>query len=164
MAENVRVLLCHVCKSLESMPDYEGNPDNDDVLTTLLSRHTQKHPTQMNSGQLMRVGAKDWESPSTRSAIEQAIRESAGHTGFDPEFYQARDTLKDDAMTCWKRHNRTVDCSDYKTRKMLLQPGTKAERKAEGLPEYHSTTYVCSACPVDTLVTTAARKKAGMYK
>jgi len=163
MEEHIRVLLCHACKTLESMPDYKGNPDQDDVLTFMVSRHAQKHPTQMNSGQLMRVETKDWESPTTRSAIEQAIRESAGHTGFDTDYYQARDTLKEDAMTCWKKHARTVDCGDYRSRKMLLQPDTKAERKAEGLPEYRSTTYVCDACPVHTLVVTAARKRGGMY-
>ena len=42
------------------------------------------------------------------------------HTGFDTDYYQARDTLKEDAMTCWKKHARTVDCG------VGLSPGTVA--------------------------------------
>ncbi len=164
MAEaSIRLLLCHACHSLEELPDYEGNPDHDDVLSTLVSRHIKKHKTQEYSGQLMKVASKDWDSPTIRAGIEKAIKESTGYTGLSPEYYVARNTLKDDAMTCWKKHARTKDCGDYRSRKMLLQPGTKAERKAEGLPEYRSTTYVCDACPVHTIVTTAARKKAGLY-
>src|SRR5450631_375586 len=157
-AEFIRLLLCHVCTSLEELPDYEGNPDHDDTLTVLVSRHAKKHPQAMNSGQLMKVASKDWDSPTIRAGIEKAIQESTGHTGLDPDFYVARNTLKADAMTCWKKHARTQDCGDYRSKKMLLQPSTKAERKAEGLPEYRSTTYVCDACPVHTLAVTAKRK------
>jgi hypothetical protein len=162
-ATHIRLLLCLACKSLEEMPDYVGNPDNDDVLTVLVSRHTQKHPTQTNSGQLMRVEKKHWDSPSTRAAIEKQVRESTGHTGFDIGYYATKATFQDDAFKCWQAHNRTTDCGDYKAKKMLLQPDTNADRKAEGLDKYESKTYLCHFCPMESLVVTAARKKSGMY-
>ena len=162
-ATHIRLLLCHVCKTLEEIPDYLGDPDYDDVLTTLSSRHATKHPEQMNSGQLMRVEAKHWASPSTRHAIETQIRDNTGNTGFDLGYYETKATFQDDAMKCWKRHNRTTDCNDYKSKKMLLQPETNAERRAEGLDKYQSKTYVCHFCPMESLVITAARKKGGMY-
>jgi hypothetical protein len=88
-AESIRLLLCHACHSLEEMPDYEGNPDHDDVLSTLVSRHIKKHKTQEYSGQLMKVASKDWDSPTIRAGIEKAIKESTGYTGLSPEYYVA---------------------------------------------------------------------------
>ena len=164
MTAHIRLLLCHVCKTMDEIPDYEGNPDNDDTLSTIVHRHAMKHPDRMNSGQLLKVNQKDWDSPSTRAAIEKAISESAGHTGFDTSYYETKAVFQEEAMTCWKKHNRTTNCGDYKSKGKLLQPGTNAERKSEGLARYQSNTYLCQMCPMESLVISAARKKAGMYK
>lgn len=163
MDSHVRLLICNTCKTTEQLPDFVGPPEHDDTLTVLTSRHSFPDGTR-HLGQLLRVESKHWESKSTRRAIENQIRESAGHTGFDTEYYATKNTFAEDAMACWRQHNRTANCDDYRSHKKLLMPDTAADRKAEGVGKYRSNTYLCNFCPVQSLVTTAARKKAGAYK
>ena len=157
MTEQVRLLLCHDCKSLEELPDYQGDPRGDILLTVLTDRHESagiKH-----RGQLLRVDKKHWDSPSTKRAIENQIRESAGHTGLDTEFYATKNTFQEDALKCWEKHLRNPACGDYRSDKMILRPGTKADRKAAGLPESTMKTWLCSFCPVHSLVQQAKNEK-----
>jgi hypothetical protein len=161
MAEHIRLLLCKTCGSLEELPDYEGDPSRDFLLEALV----QKHPDHI-AHPLMRVEKKFWDSPSTRDSIIAKIRENTGHTGFDPAFYNAKNTFQEDAHACWTKHLRNPGCNDYKTASKRLTPDTAVERKAAGLPKYRSPQdrYLCEFCPVHTLVVQAAREKAGLYK
>jgi hypothetical protein len=161
MAEHVRLLLCKTCGSLEELPDYEGDPSRDFLLEALV----QKHPDHI-AHPLMRVEKKHWDSPSTRDSIIAKIRENTGHTGFDPAFYNAKNTFQEDAHECWKKHLRNPGCNDYKTASKRLTPDTAAERKAAGLPKYRSPQdrFLCEFCVVHTLVVQSAREQAGMYK
>lgn len=165
MAEHIRLLQCITCKSLEELPDYEGNPDHDFLLQALVKNH--KFPDgNEHFGHLHKVEKKFWDSPSTRASIEAQIREKSGHTGFNAEYYATKNTFQEDAHSCFAAHNRNPACSDYKTDSKRLTPGTAAERKAAGLPKYRSPkdAYLCQFCPVHSLVVTAARAKAGQYK
>ncbi|MGW0626182.1 hypothetical protein [Streptomyces sp. NPDC002758] len=161
MSEHVRLLLCKTCGSLEELPDYEGDPSRDWLLEALVKKHPDHiaHP-------MLRVEKKHWDSPSTRDTIIAKIRENTGHTGFDPAFYNAKNTFQEDAHACWAKHLRNPGCNDYKTASKRLTPDTAAERKAAGMPKYTSAQdrYLCEFCPVHSLVVTAARRKAGMYK
>jgi hypothetical protein len=162
--ENVRLLQCLDCKTLEELPDYEGDPRRDFLLEALLKPH--KFPDgNEHRGHLHRVEKKHWDSPATRATIEAQIREKSGHTGLDPSFYNAKSTFQEDAHSCWKAHLRNPGCNDYKTASKRLTPDTAAERKAAGLPRYKSPQdrYLCEFCPVHSLVQQAARKKAGLY-
>lgn len=162
MAEFVRLLLCFECKTTEQIPDYEGPSAADDTLTYAI--HPHKYPTGTpHNGQLMRVEKKHWDSPSTRRAIENQIRESAGHTGLDTEFYATKDTLAEDAMKCWAAHNRNPGCSDYKSSKKRLSAGTDHERKKMGLLPLASKTYLCDFCPVKSIVQQKVFEKRGLY-
>ncbi len=158
--EHVRLLLCKTCGTMEELPDYEGRPEGDFLLQTLVERHPDHiaHP-------MLRVEKKHWDSPSTREAIIAQIRENTGHTGLDPAFYNAKNTFQEDAHACWKAHLRNPGCNDYMSSSKRLTPDTAAERKAAGLPKYRSPkdVYLCTFCPVHSLVVTEARKRAGMY-
>lgn len=157
-----RLLVCLVCKTTEQLPDYEGPTAADDTLNYVTSHH--KFPSgDPHQGHLMRVEAKHWDSPSTRRAIENQIRESAGHTGFDTEFYATKDTLSEDAHKCFNAHNRNPGCNDWRSPKKRLSAGTDKERKKLGLPPMASKTYLCDFCPVRSMVQQAAFAKAGLY-
>lgn len=165
---NVRLLLCHECKSLEELPDFNGHPERDALLNALVSKHRYPSGTE-HRGQLLRVEQKHWDSPSTREAIVAQIRSGAGHTGLDPAFYEAKNTFQEDAMSCWAKHLRNPGCNDYKSDEKLILPDTQADWKAAGIKRPQklgngNDRYLCEFCPVHSLVVEAARAKKGMYK
>jgi hypothetical protein len=164
----IRLLFCMKCKTLEELPDYEGHPDDDYLLQILVEKHQSTgipHP-----GQLMRVPALLWMTPKFREEITKQIY-AKGAPGLDalmPGYYDIKNTFAEDAMTCWKQHNRTLNCSDYGSEKKVLRPDTGAERKNLGLAPADKNsgpkTYMCQFCPVHSHVVTKKRDKAGMYK
>lgn len=156
--DQVRLLQCLTCKTLEEMPDYEGPSERDDILNFMVSRH--KFPDgNEHFGHLHRVESKHWSNKSTRRAIENQIRESSGHTGFDTEFYATRNTLEEDALKCFQEHNRNPGCGDYKSDRKRLQPETGTDRKNLGLDKFQSNTFLCHFCPVHSLVMAAKQSK-----
>ena len=165
MAEQVRLLQCNTCKSVEMLPDYEGDTRGDLLLETLTSRHVFPDGSR-HFGNLFKLDKRFWDSESNRKEISAKIREESGHTGFDLSFYEAKATFQEDALTCWAQHNRNPYCNDYKSDKMEIKPDTKTDRKAAGIDKYHAggtaKRYLCEFCPVHSLVQQAARKKAGL--
>lgn len=161
-----RVLRCDICRTLEPLPDYEGSPDFDHLLSRLLEAHKYPDGTE-HFGLLFRVESRDWDSPSTREQIVKRIQEEAGYTGLDPDFYSVKQTFEYDALTCFQAHHRNPACNEYKSDRKMLTPDTKAERKEAGLSKYNKQVaprYLCEFCPVHSLVQQAARYKAGLYK
>lgn len=161
MSTHVRLLVCNDEKTIEELPDFEGPPERDDVLNWAVSRHRTPAGTE-HRGQMIRVEAKHWYDEKIKKQIIAQIREGANHTGLDQEFYDTKNTLQEDAMTCWtKKHNRIPVCPDYKTDKMRLQPDTKQLRKEIGVGEFRSTTFLCDYCPVKSMVQKAYFDKSG---
>jgi hypothetical protein len=163
--EKIRLLICHTCKSVEELPDYQGNARHDHLLSFLVKAHQNPDGTG-HLGALANVEKKNWDSPVVREAILARLREECGHTGLDPSFYATRDTFGEDALGCFQLHHRNIKCNEYKSERKRLTPGTAEERKAAGLPKYRATfdRYLCEFCPVHTAVTEALRFKAGLYK
>lgn len=163
MAEHIRILRCDQCRTLEELPDYEGDPSRDYVLDALIHRKHTEESGLTHIGQLMRAEKKHWESPSTRKEILRQLAQET--TGFDPEIYAQQETFKADAMDCWKQHNRNPDCPDYKTTAKRLTPGTAQERKEAGLPKYRpeKDVYLCDWCPVKSKVQEKVFKQRGLY-
>jgi hypothetical protein len=158
---HVRLLVCNTEGTIEELPDYQGPPEHDDVLNFLSARH--KFPSgEDHLGSVGRVETKHWENKQTRKAITTQILDKVGHTGLDPSFYDAKNTLREDAMTCWIRdHNRNPACSDYKTDAKRLTPGTAKDRKALGFAPMRSDTFLCDFCPVKSMVQQAHYDKSG---
>jgi hypothetical protein len=166
MAEIIRLLRCDDCYTVEPLPDYDGPPEHDALLSALIARsHTEPSGTT-HRGKLLRIDKRHWDSPSVREAVIARIREESGHTGLDPDFYASRDTFAEDALLCFQEHHRNPACNDYKSDHKRLTPDTQAERKELGMGEYRSklNRYLCEFCPVHSLVVEAARHKAGLYK
>lgn len=149
MAEQVRILMCLDCESLEEVPDYEGDPKYDTLLEYVIAPHAYADGTR-HRGQLMKVDKRHWEDAAVRAEIVKRIRDKTGHTGLDPAFYDTKNTLVEDALKCFSQHHRNPKCGDYKTDSKRLTPGTAKERKAAGLPKYRSPNdkYLCDFCPV----------------
>jgi hypothetical protein len=167
MSEKIRLLACGECKTIEELPDFEGHPSQDHLLNALVSKH-ESNGRRHQPALLADVEKVKWDDANVRTEVAKQLAQrlsGKGETGLGTPFYTTRDTFRDDAMACWKKHLRNPACNDYKNDDKRLTPGTSAERKAAGLPEYSHANdrYLCEFCPVHSLVVTAARKAAGAY-
>lgn len=166
MADLIRLLACAQCQTIEEMADYQGPPEQDHVLSYLVKRHRTNDVEHI--GALFTVEEAKWSDENVKRDVAKQIaaKLSGGETGLGHAFYDLKDTLKADALACFNKHQRNPACSDYRSDSKRLTPGTAAERKAAGLPEYRSNKdqYLCSHCPVQSMVDQAARAKAGLYK
>lgn len=172
--EQVRLLACQNCRTIEVLDDYTGPPEMaerfDVILNLALEKHRDGVERRAHIGNLMRVSKKAWDNPNVQETLRQQIVAGmeGGETGLGSEAYALRDTFREDAMTCWEQHLRTPTCSDYKDPSKLLVPNTSAERKEAGIAKFdksnpHTQRFLCEYCPVHSLVQQAARKRAGLY-
>ena len=164
----IRLLYCFNCKSIEELPDFEGNPDDDTLLQVMIEPHQSAGVP--HTGHIIKVGVKLWSTESYRKSIIEQIRDgvSGGLANLDPDYYTTRATFYEDAMSCYKKHNRPQDsCPDWKNDNKRLVPKTAAERKEAGLPgpdvSMGTKVYLCDFCPVKSTVMTKQRGAAGMY-
>lgn len=165
----IRVLMCLVCGTLEELPLYDGDPDNDHLLQILCERHV--FPSgEPHKGHLFRMPQLQWENPTIRKQIIEQMKGggSKGLDEFDAEFYATKNTFQEDALACYNAHLRPTDgCSDYNSAKKILVPDTKAERKEAGLSAPSKApgpkNYLCQFCPVQSVVTTKMRALRGDY-
>lgn len=161
----VRLLFCHDCRSVDQIPDFDGPAQYDHYLTHRVRQH------QFPNGEPHRGIMGRCED--TKSAIQSAIDHMANMvqpgtgTGLGQPLYDLRDNYKAEAMQCWKRHNRTSDCDDYRHDKMRLWADTKAERRAEHLAtnrEERPNAWLCDFCVVHSLVQQKQRQAKGLDK
>lgn len=180
--DGVRIYICADCKQIIPIPS-EGTPPY--KYDTLLHLIEEQHgwPTDPKAAPfgiagrghrfaIISVNKGGWDDDSRgggREKIVAQIKQAVGNDGsmlaegFGAAYYDVKETYKDDAMNCWKQHMRNPACSDYNSSSKLLQPDTKAERRAAGLDRYESNVHLCRFCPVHTLVMEAAKKRAGLY-
>lgn len=162
MAEGqIRLLACQQCCTIEELPDFEGPAEHDHLLNNLVERHQTNGVKHI--GGLFKIPADKWADSNVQRDVGKQIADkmSGGETGLGSSFYDLKNTFQADAMQCWKQHQRNPACSDYRSDSKRLTPGTKAERKAAGLPEYRSNkdVYLCDFCPVQSLVEAARNAK-----
>jgi hypothetical protein len=173
--EDVRLLACMNCKTIEVLDDYTGPQSRaeeyDVILNVALEKHKDGVERRPHAGQMFRVKKSDWDNPDAREQIQQQITEKFDPnavTGLGAAAYVMRDTFREDAMTCWGQHNRNPGCPDYKSDGKQLVPGTNAERKEAGLNKFDpknpaTQRFLCEYCPVHSLVQQSLRAQAGMY-
>lgn len=164
---NVRVLICRDCQSTEVLPDYDGDPAQDEALIYTAGKH--QYPNgEMHFGRLYgNIAEEKWQNRETHDEILRRIWQQEGHTGFDPWVYDTLETLKADAMQCWEKRLRPATCSDYRSESKRLVPPTADARKAEGMGKYKAspqhTQYLCNYCPINSVVEQRVRKQRGLY-
>jgi hypothetical protein len=164
--EKVRILICMVCNTIESFPDYSGPPQYDYLLENLLSRHEFDSGTR-HVGHLGNVLKNIWDKKDTRDKIVKQIREGTGGLDeLDKGFYDVKDTFREDALHCWTvKHNRTTDCGDYKSESKRLLPDTKDDWKQLGIKRPAKTSfdrYLCNFCPYESVVMEIEKHKRGL--
>lgn len=114
---------------------------------------------------LCTVNAQLWDkSEDYRKFIVAMIKDATktGNVGLGDKNYDLKDTFKEDAFSCWKKHNRTLDCGDYKTDKMKLLADTKWERKDLHMSvKNRASVHLCDFCPVKSEVQKKFMKNKG---
>lgn len=173
LGEQLRILQCFTCKSMEELPDYppESNPLNDVVLHHVDEKHggTSQQPHHRT---LLRVEKRVWEDrKARRQIVEQAWSEEKG---FKPSYYDIKNTLMDDAVKCHTAHKRQVPCIDWMDSSKRLRSPSQSDRErlakdlprsfggdrdaiAHGAPQQ----YLCNYCPVAVAVEHAKRVARG---
>jgi len=165
--EQIRLLACKDCRTIEELPDFNGPPEYDTILSYVLAERHQPPHAPAHIGQLFKVDKRHWQDPSASQQISEQIaqRLGGGETGLGHTFYDTKNNLVADAFACWKRHNKNRACPDYKSDSKLLTPDTKGERKEEGMSKFvpgqsGPKRWLCEFCPVHSLVQEAQNRKA----
>ena len=163
----VRLLVCRNCKTIEELPDWDGDPRDDVLLNISVQKHQQP---EEHIGLLFKFPIKYWAVPKVQEEIVKQIRGgSEGLDAFQKNFYATKMTFAEDAMSCYGEHNRPKgQCADYKSDKKVLKPDSKAERKEAGLGNYEASSgpkvYLCDFCPVKSFNMQKHNEEKGLYK
>mgnify|MGYP003334258628 FL=1 len=164
-----RLLYCMVCDTLEELPPYDGEPEFDHLLAIACEQHVFPSGEPHKGRLFSPVSLRAWADRTTRKEMIEQIKGggSKGLAELDDKFYDSRSTFMEDAMTCYKAHNKPKDgCVDWQREDKLLIPNTIKERKAEGMGSYKDSpgpkTYLCNFCPVAIGVAQRKRTLMGM--
>jgi hypothetical protein len=177
-SERINLLICKTCKTIKEIPytkngKYLGEGRYDQTDNPFLEDAIGRCGPQGHMGILTDVNFAYWMTPKIKESIVAQIKEqfadnksplTLGLDALGTGFYDLKDTYSSDAMSCWQLHNRTKDCADYKAERKLLDPGTTAERRAEGLDKSTIKVYLCDFCPYKMMVQKKAYEARGMYK
>jgi hypothetical protein len=156
----VRLLVCHHCESVQEIPWCGEDPQCrhpacNDALNYRVAQHQFGDGRPHAPANLADIDEDIWKQKSKRPDIlvnlARIVDPGAG-AGLGESLYDVKSNFEQDAMKCWKAHNRTHDCGDYKSPQKLLVPDTKAERKELGLTPVRPTSYLCDYCPVKSIV------------
>lgn len=165
------LLICKDCGTIEHIPFFDGPPEYNAPRIARLRNHVYDLADGTSSTHeiaFTTVNALFWKtSQDFRDWIVKAINESVttGDVGLGESNYALRSTFQADAIECWRKHNRTSNCEDYKSdSKRLVPRDTRDERKelnmstkARDLPG----TYLCVFCPYHSVVMQRANKAKG---
>lgn len=166
----MRLLVCGHCKTIEELPDYNGPVEYDTLLENLVSRHVYPNGEPHAPATLGNVTDAEYAKPGAKEQIarEIAAKFAGGETGLGTEFYDTRDTFREDAMACFNKHLRNPGCPDYKSDSKRLTSDSQREIKKEFKVDVAANPinrrFLCEFCPVHSLVEQAARRKAGLDK
>jgi hypothetical protein len=163
-----RLLYCLVCQTLDELPPYDGEPELDHLLAVACEAHV--FPSgEPHKGKLFVLPLRAWAHNESKREIISQIKGggSAGLAAIDETFYESRSTFMEDAMKCYKQHNKPKDgCSDWHKSDLMLIPKTEKDRIKEGMGKYKDTpgqkTYLCDFCPVAIGVAERKQKLLGM--
>jgi hypothetical protein len=158
-----RLLVCRTCKTIDELPSADQDPSNV-LLDITVERHGEDH-----IGVLYNVPAVVWMSEKMRPQVIEQIQGggSSGLDVFGTQFYATKMQFADDAMACYKQHNRPQgQCPDYKSEKKVLKPGTAKARADAGLSSMTTgpKVYLCDFCPVKSFNMTKHNESKGLYK
>lgn len=181
--EMIRVLVDNISGKVIELDDFVGEPDDDWQLQDAVMRLQKYNPaegvkiggndiTEAAQGDrfLCRVERHHWNNADTRKQILSQI--GKGHTGFAEDFYDVRNFLQEDALSCYAKHNRPKGgCIDWhdKSKEVASQLLTPEERDyalREGISlSQRKSRFLCDWCPVTSgYVDPKRRQQAGLDK
>lgn len=168
MAERIRLLVCSRCETVEPIEWCATEPAADPECghpqcAEALQYRVIPHTVPVADGRvyhsnlvLADVSAAEWDRLSTRRQILKELTRPGDATPVGAELYAVKNNFGADAAACWKQHNRTKDCQDYKAESKRLLPDTKEMRRDLGLETRErkrpTQTYLCDFCPVKSIV------------
>ena len=174
--EYILLLICYTCKTVEEIPydktgTYLGDGKYDQTDNPFLIEANAPHERGGHYGALTDILWAYWMTPKIKEGLIAQLKEqfvkNGGGSGLDvfgTNFYDLKDTYSADAMSCWGIHNSPKgQCSDYKTERKILKPGTDNERKAAGLAKSTAKIYLCDFCPVKMYNQKKAYESKGLY-
>lgn len=166
----MRLLRCWDCCTIEEIPGEGPLEPSDPLLHYLVNRHQGPVPEERvreardkgvrfeprkllmdepHLGDLGVVPDQDWRKHKAEIVKEMWKAES----GFDSEFYAAKNTFSEDAFKCFNRHGRPKgSCVDF----------MEGSKKISG-PGVAKPVYLCHFCPVFSFYLTKSRDARGMY-
>jgi hypothetical protein len=122
-----RLLYCLVCQTLEELPPYDGDPEQDHLLAIAVEPHT--FPSgEPHKGKLFVLPLRAWAKSESKKEIIRQIKGggSKGLAEVDDTFYESRSTFLEDAMKCYVAHRKPKDgCTDWQHSSKLLIPNQK---------------------------------------
>lgn len=163
----LRLLHCMVCSSIEELPPFKGRPEEDHLLQIACQKH--KFPSgEEHKGLLFIVPLKVWMNTEARKDVIRQLKGggSKGLAEIDDSFYDTKSQFGEDALNCWKSHNKPQDtCGDYQSDGKQLIPDTLKERKELGMSTEIGgpKNYLCHFCPIHAKVVQRKRQLMGMY-
>lgn len=160
--DEIRLYICSDCKQIIPIESADSTIVPPYKYDYLLHRIEEDHGWRGHNFAVISVNKDAWDDAdgSGRKTIVANIQAAAKNGGsmlskdgfLGEDLYQVKDQFKEDALTCWKQHNRTLNCDDWKTPPKLVEPDTKALRKSEGLAQYRSNIHICNWCPVTSMI------------
>jgi hypothetical protein len=104
------------------------------------------------------VACEDWDRLRTRKEILKSVVRPGDAVPYGNELYEVKNNFSQDAMKCWKQHNRTKDCAEWKHSSKRLVPQdeeTLSLRKDLGLETRSknrpTSSYLCDYCPMRSI-------------
>ena len=174
--ERFNLLICKTCKTIEELPytktgEYLGDGKYKQDDNPFVEAAARQHGPDHIGAPLVDVLQGHWMTPKVKEGVVAQLRETflgkgaaQGLDVFGTNYYGLKDTYSQDAMSCWKVHNSPKgQCSDYKVERKLLNAGTDAERKKEGLGKSTIKVYLCDFCPVKMYNQKKAYEERGLY-
>ena len=170
----MRLLYCNACKTLDEIPDYDGQEEVDPLVEVVVREHNMRDPMahggqRVNPMRLAVVDDLEWQFD--REKIIEQINRSNKQVGFDPWVGEAHNTFREDAHKCWVQHRQPdlgagKACIDYwDESKRIGRPtaiGRQIVKENEGLGK--TDPHLCQWCPYYSGVVTEVRFKKGQYK
>lgn len=174
---HIRILQCFDCRTMQVMVDYppDADPEYDVVLHDIDMDHggQEEETARIHNRTVHRVQEAMWDQPRVRRSIVARMWE--GTTGFAPSYYDAQNTLAEDAMKCWTAHRRpglasSHLCGDYHNDSKRIGNPARKERKAlahilrdDNLINQGPKVYLCQFCPYESDVQRMKADKFGDF-
>lgn len=182
MGKRVALLVCPKCETVEPIewcgegrePDGTihpcGHQQCEDAIRARVAEHTVSQPTghylHATLGQFD-VAEEAWNRLSTRKEILKNLCPPGEATPYGAEMYALKNNFHQDASRCWKAHNRTKNCDEFRGAHKRLVAPTQELRRDLGLEtrskKRPTATFLCDFCPVRSIMQQRINADAGYY-